>query len=139
MSRDINPFGLRMPVDLRSALEAAAKEGGRSLNAEIVWRLQCSFDPGTETRMLETRIRERESLTMKKRSLAAESFLLKTQPDASENGVELAERTAAITARNSAQIARIDDHYFRISQEIDSLMEELAQRLQTTRPRKVKK
>jgi hypothetical protein len=39
MSRDINPFGLRMPADLRARVEAAAEKAGRSLNAEIVTRL----------------------------------------------------------------------------------------------------
>lgn len=39
MSRDITPFGLRMPPSLRAMIEAAAKESGRSLNSEIVHRL----------------------------------------------------------------------------------------------------
>jgi len=38
------PYPLRMPDDLRQQLEAAAKENHRSLNAEIVARLQESFD-----------------------------------------------------------------------------------------------
>ncbi len=40
MSRDISPFGLRMPHDLRAALERSAKDAGRSLNMEIVKRLE---------------------------------------------------------------------------------------------------
>lgn len=43
MSRDINPFGLRMPPELRQKVEDAAKQSGRSLNAEIVERLEDSF------------------------------------------------------------------------------------------------
>ncbi|QXQ04289.1 Arc family DNA-binding protein [Stenotrophomonas indicatrix] len=39
----INPFGLRMQPDLRDRLEAAAAAEGRSLNAEIVARLEESF------------------------------------------------------------------------------------------------
>lgn len=39
MSRDINPFGLRMPPSLRATLEEAAQSSGRSLNSEIVHRL----------------------------------------------------------------------------------------------------
>lgn len=39
----INPFGLRMQPELRARLEAAATESGRSLNAEIVDRLEASF------------------------------------------------------------------------------------------------
>lgn len=39
----INPFGLRMQPELRQKLEAAANEAGRSLNSEIVARLELSF------------------------------------------------------------------------------------------------
>lgn len=56
MSRDINPFGLRMPEGLREKLEAAAKKSARSLNSEIVLRLEESlqFDEGTFTDRLNT-------------------------------------------------------------------------------------
>lgn len=43
MSRDINPFGLRMPTDLREAIEREARINGRSLNSEIVGRLKGSL------------------------------------------------------------------------------------------------
>lgn len=43
MSRNINPFALRMPVELRAQVEAAAKASGRSVNSEIVKRLEASF------------------------------------------------------------------------------------------------
>lgn len=39
----INPFGLRMQPELRAKLEEAANFRGRSLNAEIVQRLEDSF------------------------------------------------------------------------------------------------
>lgn len=42
----IAPFGLRMQEDLRKQLEESAAESGRSLNAEIVHRLQASFEIG---------------------------------------------------------------------------------------------
>ncbi|WP_423173827.1 Arc family DNA-binding protein [Stenotrophomonas maltophilia] len=44
MSRQIMPFGLRMPDHLRAALESSAKEAGRSLNTEIVRRLLQTFE-----------------------------------------------------------------------------------------------
>lgn len=43
MSRDITPFALRMPPELRAQIEEAAAEKGRSLNAEILARLSSSF------------------------------------------------------------------------------------------------
>jgi len=39
----IPPFGLRMQPELRASLQEAAVENGRSLNAEIVARLEASF------------------------------------------------------------------------------------------------
>lgn len=46
MSRDITPFALRMPPELRAKVEQAAKETRRSLNAEIVARLETTFRQG---------------------------------------------------------------------------------------------
>lgn len=43
MSRDIAPFGLRMPPEMKSTIEAAAQRNGRSMNAEIVARLEASL------------------------------------------------------------------------------------------------
>lgn len=40
----MNAFNLRMPESLRLRLAAAAKENGRSLNAEIVQRLLRSLE-----------------------------------------------------------------------------------------------
>lgn len=44
MSRDIPPYGLRMPQELRAKIEHEATITGRSLNAEIVARLWASLD-----------------------------------------------------------------------------------------------
>ncbi|HHN1139212.1 Arc family DNA-binding protein [Pseudomonas aeruginosa] len=41
--RNINPFGLRMQPALRAKVEEAASQNHRSLNAEIVARLEESF------------------------------------------------------------------------------------------------
>jgi len=37
-------FNLRLPAELRAALERCAQENQRSLNAEIIWRLRRSID-----------------------------------------------------------------------------------------------
>lgn len=47
MSRDIAPFGVRMPAELKETVERAAKENGRSMNAEIILRLEDSFIGGS--------------------------------------------------------------------------------------------
>ena len=44
MSRDISPYGLRMPADLKAALERTSSDEKRSLNAEIVTRLQQTLE-----------------------------------------------------------------------------------------------
>lgn len=41
---NIPPFGLRMLPELRSRIEAAAAATNRSMNSEIVARLEASFD-----------------------------------------------------------------------------------------------
>lgn len=43
MSRDVNPFGLRMPPEVKEELEKLAEQNRRSLNAEIVVRLEESI------------------------------------------------------------------------------------------------
>lgn len=39
----ISPYPIRMPVDLRARLEESARDGARSLHAEIISRLEQSF------------------------------------------------------------------------------------------------
>ncbi|MDC9623914.1 MULTISPECIES: Arc family DNA-binding protein [Xenorhabdus] len=41
--RDIAPFGVRMTSELKERLQEEAKKNGRSLNAEIVKRLEGSL------------------------------------------------------------------------------------------------
>lgn len=43
MSREDPQMKIRLPADLKDQIEASAKEVGRSMNAEIVARLQESF------------------------------------------------------------------------------------------------
>lgn len=65
----IPPFGLRLQPDLKRQLEEKAKEGARSLNAEIVGRLEYTLAAGVtvqgtgfdvEHGAIEMRIRELE-------------------------------------------------------------------------------
>lgn len=46
MSRDIPPYGLRMPPELRTKIERLAELNGRSLNAEINARLLSTIEEG---------------------------------------------------------------------------------------------
>lgn len=42
--RHIAPTGVRMPDDLKAKLQQSAKDNKRSLNSEIVARLNASYD-----------------------------------------------------------------------------------------------
>ncbi|MEH8122810.1 Arc family DNA-binding protein [Aeromonas veronii] len=48
MSREHQQMRVRLPPELRDGLEQMAKKNGRSMNAEIVYRLQRTFDEDTE-------------------------------------------------------------------------------------------
>ena len=44
MARTDPQFNVRMPADLKEKIEESAKENGRSMNAEIVYRLHRSIE-----------------------------------------------------------------------------------------------
>lgn len=44
MSREHQQMRVRLPPELKDSLEQMAKKNGRSMNAEIVYRLQRTFD-----------------------------------------------------------------------------------------------
>lgn len=46
MSREDPQLRIRLPVDLKEKIESTAKDNGRSMNAEIVQRLDQSFEKG---------------------------------------------------------------------------------------------
>lgn len=45
--REISPFGIRMPPDLKDALLRESRLAGRSLNQELILRLQASLESPT--------------------------------------------------------------------------------------------
>ena len=66
MSRDITPFGLRMPVELKEQIEILAKKNRRSLNSEIIVLLEAIVE--VNTCITEAKLREviREELARNK-------------------------------------------------------------------------
>lgn len=62
----IAPFGLRMLPDLKEKIEQAARESGRSMNAEIVARLEESFSDtaGVDNALLHM-LAEQQTATIK--------------------------------------------------------------------------
>lgn len=66
MSRDDPQFKLRMPQGLRLIAEQAAKAAGRSLNSELIARLESSFlNESSEKLLTAERARELASLARK--------------------------------------------------------------------------
>ncbi|OHC94155.1 MAG: hypothetical protein A3H25_18230 [Sphingomonadales bacterium RIFCSPLOWO2_12_FULL_63_15] len=83
---NIVPFGLRMQPDLKQKVQSAADANGRSLNAEIVHRLETSLRDDAEDR----------SKLAKSRILAAR---LSGEPDPLQMQLDaLDERVAALEA-----------------------------------------
>lgn len=48
LTRDLAPFGVRLPPDLKSRIHAAAEANNRSMNAEIVATLEKTYPPPTD-------------------------------------------------------------------------------------------
>jgi hypothetical protein len=57
MVKDINPFGVRMPPEIKAELEKLAEQNRRSLNAEIVVRLEESIRREKERCITEENLR----------------------------------------------------------------------------------
>jgi hypothetical protein len=67
MVKDINPFGVRMPPDIKAELEKLAEQNRRSLNAEIVVRLEESIKREKERCISEEALRRIVSDELDKR------------------------------------------------------------------------
>lgn len=68
-TRDDDKFTLRLPAGMRPAIKAAAKAAGRSMNAEIIHRLEAYGPPDrivieVDTAPIETAIAACERLTV---------------------------------------------------------------------------
>lgn len=130
MSRDINPFGLRMPDPLRDALQNAAAASGRSLNSEIIVRLSESLgvnlsgsedDVSVQTNIRipsETRLRIKDLADANKRTFTAqvvfmlEAFLADIDAEAggTSDGQPLDTRVLASEVRGRMTVAAAADY-----------------------------
>lgn len=72
MSREDPQFKLRMPLSLREQADQAARASGRSLNAELVARLEASFLSSAPTEKLLVASRARELASMARAGLPDE-------------------------------------------------------------------
>lgn len=58
MNKQIPPFGLRMPPELKEELEVLAEQNRRSLNAEIIIRLEDSVKREGQTCITAEEVRQ---------------------------------------------------------------------------------
>lgn len=72
MSREDPQFKLRMPIELRAQVELAAKNSGRSVNAELIARIEASFLGEFATEKLMPAARARELALMARAGLPDE-------------------------------------------------------------------
>ncbi len=72
MSREDPQFKLRMPLELRLQAEQAAKAAGRSLNAELVTRIESSFLNSSDQDVLIPANRAKELALMARAAIPSE-------------------------------------------------------------------
>lgn len=68
MSREHQQMRVRLPPELKDSLEQIAKKNGRSMNAEIVYRLQRTFDEDAE--LAESGVKVIDGLSIDRSALA---------------------------------------------------------------------
>lgn len=100
---------LRLPGDLYEKIKSAAARSGRSMNAEIVHRLESSFPEAIEVQLLQTRQRELIRMDEELRSINAQIADLTQQlqqPSKRKLRGQIQETIAALS-RRQVDIARI--------------------------------
>jgi hypothetical protein len=128
MARSDPQVNLRLPALLKERLEAASAKSGRSVNAEIVQRLDDSLREETaSTQFVEARLREYEALLM---------ALPKLKQDYSVCELMLARGVddAAVTQRHRLLTAALEElrvNADRVAADIEFHLEALRERSQT--------
>ncbi|MEA3233915.1 Arc family DNA-binding protein [Pseudomonas mosselii] len=107
------PYSLRMPADLREKLEASASDGKRSLNAEIVARLEASYEyvPSSRAISLEDGLSELQAIE-NQRLIIGQMKMAKFQARSALQdeleGAQSSELKAALEAALTATKAELD-------------------------------
>lgn len=121
MSRDDPQFKLRMPAQLRSQAEQSAKAAGRSLNAELVARLESSYLAENLSEGIIPAARARELALMARSGI----------PDEIRKRV-IAGISRAVTLGHSEALVTLSDlelDYGIPEDELDGLMQEITREL----------
>lgn len=121
MSREDPQFKLRMPTELRAQAEQSAKSAGRSLNAELVARLEASYLEGSTSERIIPASRAKE-LSLIARNKLPEQIL--------RRAIEAV--ALAIKRGHSSALANLADIELDIGipdEELDSIVEHVTREL----------
>lgn len=121
MSREDPQFKLRMPAELRAQADQAAKSSGRSLNAELVARIETSFISESGAEKLIPAARARELALMARAGI----------PDEIRKRVKEA-IGGAIRLGHSSAVASLSDLHLDVGvpdEELDELIKDIASEL----------
>ncbi|MBB2775722.1 UNVERIFIED_ORG: hypothetical protein HNP28_001010 [Comamonas terrigena] len=99
MSREDPQMKIRLPADLKDQIEAAAKDSGRSMNAEIVARLEESLkhsgaQKGAEFAGVLNRLLDAENLQITENGVRL-TLKIDVEPAAEKSSVRIRERAAS--------------------------------------------
>lgn len=103
LTTNITPFGLRMQPSLKAKIEEAARDSARSMNSEIVARLEDSFNDGSASELRQTIAKLQRALDAAKRAMDA-SF---SSADATRAISEMYEREVLELQERLTQIAGV--------------------------------
>ncbi|KDE90590.1 Arc family DNA-binding protein [Stenotrophomonas maltophilia] len=134
MTSEYHQFKLRIPVDLMRQIETHADAAGRSTSAEMIWRLEKSFDSNLTYLLLDRRTEELNS-TREAWFLAAEELRALRQRRNAE-GLSVSDLAALESQIRSKErdLAIAKDQHSRVGTEFDALLQDLKQRASTALP-----
>lgn len=139
--KDDQQTNVRIPSALKERLTQAATESGRSFTAELVARLEASFESVFEATLLQARLAERDELVRVRKAyrkrvdaMHAEFMPLPESPD--KISPELAVRLKAVAKEAEiieGELRRLNDYYRRVQEDIALLSDGLSERLKQHR------
>ncbi|WP_185825423.1 Arc family DNA-binding protein [Xanthomonas sp. SI] len=134
MTSEYHQFKLRIPVDLMRRIEAQADAAGRSTSAEMIWRLEKSFDSNLTYLLLDRRTEELNSTREAWFVLAEELRDLRKKRGAGGLSVsDFAALESQIRAKER-DLAIAKDQHLRVGAEFDALLEDLKQKVSAEIP-----
>lgn len=139
--KDDQQTNVRLPAALKERITQAATESGRSFTAEMVARLEASFESVFEATLLQARLAERDELLRvrkeyRKRVDALHAEVHHPLPSPDQMSPALAHRLKEIVKETElieSELQRLNDYYLRVQDDIAVLSDGLSERLRQHR------